>query len=238
MKFDISRFCLWVSTCGLLIAGACGPQGLSDQPANGINGGSIAPPQSSATPLPRIDPTKLPSAFSLKQGVDRDIAEYWDRCKDEKVSTINDLQDYIALSTKTGMSDEVADDQKQLAEDCDPNTIIEPSLLVVTEGEIGRIYDAKIVQIIDQSNALLDVQINQALDNREVIWITGWSTEGYVDDSKAYLPTVRVVGIRQYDSALGQRTVHMVTPFEIHYYLEKQTPTESGVSTGGATTQP
>lgn len=88
-------------------------------------------------------------------------------------------------------------------------------------GDIGR-ADVRIIQIIDQRNAVAALEWNHAFiaeirrdtSNKADIWMTDYDTAGKVDGRRESM-LVEVVGTKQYESTGGMRTVLLVKPFEM-----------------------
>lgn len=99
----------------------------------------------------------------------------------------------------------------------------------LTSGDDKEQNHYKVVQIIDGQNMLIEghdgdvslkisdeVTLPQYVRGEALVWVSGVSTEGIVDDSYTKLGQVfEVIGTKQYQTALGSKTVFEISPFPI-----------------------
>ena len=81
-------------------------------------------------------------------------------------------------------------------------------------GQIGWIGDFEIFQILDGSNALVNIVTDSG--SKQMVWLKGFSTSGWADgfrSSSACLGTI--TGSKQYNSNAGPKTVFVVEVFLI-----------------------
>jgi hypothetical protein len=223
---------------GILLASACASRSPNSPPKDSAP--SVAPPAvaSPAEPLLTIDPKKIPVPYTLTPDAPSDAREYWKECQDAKIKFVMDLQQKMSFALQSLHSEQSwggpktdADDQlikseqddietakNHLTEVCDPYYIVDAPML---DAEIGPgVIHGTIIQIVDDQNMLVDIDFSYytSIGGHESVWISGYSTQHQVDGSPVvgcFIPAGRT----QYESATGQRTLHLFKPFNIRDYL-------------------
>lgn len=106
-----------------------------------------------------------------------------------------------------------------------PSELCLSPIEVFEKGRIGTVRLAKVQQVIDESNALVVIDVDKEdsdLTEERLVWLANISTANMVDDQPLLgFRAVVVSGTRQYGTVMGStNTVPMLEPLGLQPYIE------------------